>query len=90
MPTATDRDFLDMRVSDVRRVPHAGQVHHVVLLQESGSDRRLPIWIGQEHAFELALRLLGRGSLLPRPLSSDVSAASSRPSAPCARSVSTA
>jgi uncharacterized protein len=74
MPTATDRDFLDMRVSDVRRIPHAGQVHHVVLLQESGSDRRLPIWIGQEHALELALRLLGRGSQLPRPLSSDVSA----------------
>jgi bifunctional DNase/RNase len=74
MPTATDRDFLDMRVSDVRRVAHAGQGHHVVLLQESGGDRRLPIWIGQEHALELALRLLGHGSQLPRPLSSDLSA----------------
>ena len=49
MPTATDRDFLDMRVGDVRRV---------VLLQESSSSRRLPIWIGHEHALELALRLL--------------------------------
>ena len=74
MPTATDRDFLDMRVSDVRRVAHNGQAHHVVLLQESGGDRRLPIWIGQEHALELALRLLGHGSQLPRPLGSDLSA----------------
>jgi uncharacterized protein len=74
MPIATDRDFLDMRVSDVRRVAHAEQEHHVVLLQEAGSDRRLPIWIGHEHALELALRLLGYDSQLPRPLSSDLSA----------------
>ena len=74
MPTATDRDFLDMRVSDVRRIAHAGQDHHVVLLQETGSGRRLPIWIGHEHALELALRLLGHSSQLPRPLSSDLSA----------------
>jgi bifunctional DNase/RNase len=74
MPTATDRDFLDMRVSDVRRVTHAGQDHHVVLLQEVGGDRRLPIWIGEEHALELALRLLGHSSQLPRPLGSDLSA----------------
>jgi bifunctional DNase/RNase len=74
MPTATDRDFLDMQVSDVRRIPHAGQDHHVVLLQESESDRRLPIWIGREHAIELALRLLGHGPQLARPLSSDLSA----------------
>ena len=74
MPTATDRDFLDMQVSDVRRIAHAGQDHHVVLLQERESDRRLPIWIGGEHAIELALRLLGYGSQLPRPLSSDLTA----------------
>ena len=74
MPTATDRDFLDMQVSDVRRIAHAGQDHYVVLLQEPGSDRRLPIWIGREHAIELALRLLGHGAQLARPLSSDLSA----------------
>ena len=76
MPTATDRDFLNMRVSDVRRIAHSGQGqdHYVVLLQETGSDRRLPIWIGHEHALELALRLLGHSSQLPRPLSSDLSA----------------
>jgi bifunctional DNase/RNase len=74
MPTATDRDLLSMRVSDVRRIAHAGQDHHVVLLQERESNRRLPIWIGREHAIELALRLLGRGSQLARPLGSDLSA----------------
>ena len=41
MPTATDRDFLDMRVSDVRRVAHAGQDHRVVLLQ-AGRQRPTP------------------------------------------------
>ena len=74
MPTATDRDFLDMRVSDVRRITHDGQNHHVVVLQEPEGGRRLPIWIDHEHALELALRLLGHSSQLPRPLSSDLSA----------------
>jgi bifunctional DNase/RNase len=74
MPTATDRDFLDMPVSDVRRVTHSGRDHHVVLLREPESGRRLPIWIGREHALELALRLLGHGSDLARPLGSDLSA----------------
>ena len=74
MPSATDRDFLDLRVSDVRRVGHSGQDHHVVLFQESESGRRLPIWIGHEHALELALRLLGRDSQLPRPIGSDLTA----------------
>jgi uncharacterized protein len=74
MPTATARDFLDMRVSDLRRIAHAGQDHHVVLLQEPASGRRLPIWIGREHALELALRLLGHSPQLARPLGSDRSA----------------
>jgi len=62
-----------MPVSDVRRVTHSGQDHHVVL-REPESGRRLPIWIGREHALELALRLLGHGSDLARPLGSDLSA----------------
>lgn len=73
MPTATDRDFLDMRVSDVRRVTRLGRDHHVVLLQEPPSGRRLPIWIGQETAIEIALRLLGHGPVA-RPLGSDLAA----------------
>ena len=54
--------------------PPARQDHHVVLLQKSESGRRLPIWIGHEHALELALRLLGRDSQLPRPIGSDLTA----------------
>jgi bifunctional DNase/RNase len=74
MMRVTDRDLLDMRISDVRRISDAGQDHHVVLLHESESGRRLPVWIGREHALELALRLLGHGPRLGRPLGSDLSA----------------
>ena len=48
MPTATDRDFLDMRVSDVRRVVHSGQDHHVALLQEAASPQALLDELAQE------------------------------------------
>jgi bifunctional DNase/RNase len=74
MPTATDRDFLDMPVSDIRRITHSGRDHHVVLLQEPQSGRRLPIFIGCETATEIALRLLGHGPQLARPLGSDLTA----------------
>jgi hypothetical protein len=52
MPTATDRDFLDMAVRDVRRVTRSGRDNHAVLLQEPQSGRRLSIWIGQQTAIE--------------------------------------
>jgi bifunctional DNase/RNase len=74
MPTATDRDFLDMPVSDVRRIARSGRDHHVVVLHEVGGDRRLPIWIGREAAIEIALRLLDHGWQLARPLGSDLTA----------------
>ena len=60
-----------MPVRDVRRVTRSGRDHHVVLLQEPQSGRRLPIWIGQETAIEIALRLLGHGPLA-RPLGLDL------------------
>jgi bifunctional DNase/RNase len=72
MPTATDRDFLDMQVSDVRRMVSAGRDCHVVMLQEVGADRRLPIWIGPEAAMEIAFRLLGHGPQFARPHTSDL------------------
>lgn len=74
MPTATDRHFLDMPVNDVRRIIQSGRECHVVLLQEPASGRRLPIWIGREAAIEIALRLVGEGSKLARPLGSDLTA----------------
>ena len=67
MPTATDRDFLDMQVSDVRRIVSNGRDCHVVLLQQVGGDRRLPIWIGSEAAMTIAFHLLGYGPQLARP-----------------------
>jgi uncharacterized protein len=74
MPTVTDRDFVDVPVSDVRRIVRSGRDYHVVVLREAGGDRRLPIWIGREAAIEIALRLLGHGSQLFRPLGSDLTA----------------
>jgi uncharacterized protein len=63
-----------MPISDVRRVIRLGRGQHAVLLQEPQSGRRLPIWIGEETAIEIALRLLGHGPQLARPLSSDLTA----------------
>jgi bifunctional DNase/RNase len=74
MTTATDQDSLDMPVSDVRRIIQSGRACHVVLLQEPESGRRLPIFIGHETAIEIALRLLGHGPQLGRPLGSDLTA----------------
>jgi len=74
MPTATDQNSLDMPVSDVRRIIQSGRPCHVVLLQEPESGRRLPIFIGHETAIEIALRLLGHGPQLVRPLGSDLTA----------------
>jgi uncharacterized protein len=74
MPTVTDRDFLDMPVGDVRRIERSGRDHHIVVLHEVDGDRRLPIWIGREAAIEIALRLLGHGPDLFRPLGADLAA----------------
>ncbi|HET7093541.1 MAG TPA: bifunctional nuclease domain-containing protein [Thermomicrobiales bacterium] len=65
-PTMTET--VDMRVVDVRR-RHAeeGQApRHVVLLEEIGGTRRLPIWIGAFEATALALHL--ERIPQPRPL----------------------
>jgi bifunctional DNase/RNase len=72
MPTVTDRDFLDMQVSDVWRIVSNGRDCHVVLLQEIDGDRRLPIWIGSEAAMTIAFHLLGYGSQLARPHTPDL------------------
>ena len=73
MPAATQEAFIDMRVKDVRKAlgtpnPDA----YVVLLEERGGDRRLPIWIGHEQALGLALRL--EGAEVARPLTCDLMA----------------
>ncbi len=50
---------IEVRILDVRRVPNdAGKPpQHVVVLEEVGGVRRLPIWIGPAEAESLALQL---------------------------------
>lgn len=57
-----------MRVTDVHRLPgEEGLLEpHVVVLDEVGGDRRLPIWIGPPEAVALALTL--QTVAMPRPL----------------------
>jgi bifunctional DNase/RNase len=69
MPAATQQEFIEMRVSDVRRRRESAQ-DHIVLLTESDGPRRLPIWTGREEAVHLALRFLG--AQLDRPLTHDL------------------
>jgi bifunctional DNase/RNase len=59
--------LIEMRVTDVRRAPAAGGVpeRYVVLLQEEGGERGLPIWIGPFEGTALAMIL--EGAELPRP-----------------------
>lgn len=69
MATATRHEFLDMRVTDVRRVRDSARDHIVVLAEPDGAHR-LPIWIGRDEARPIALRLLG--AQLQRPLTHDL------------------
>lgn len=51
-------DLVEMRVADVRRgAPDAKPAAHLVLLEEVGGDRRLPIWIGPQEGLSMALLL---------------------------------
>lgn len=60
-------DVVEMRVADVRRGAHdARPAAHLVMLQETAGDRRLPIWIGPPEAMSLAFLL--EKIDLPRPL----------------------
>jgi len=58
---------IEMRVAEVRRYSAEGDAppKHVLVLQEVGGARSLPIWIGPFEATGIALRL--EGAELPRP-----------------------
>lgn len=48
-------EAVEMRIADVRRGAHdAKPAAHLVLLQEVGGDRQLPIWIGPQEAISMA------------------------------------
>jgi hypothetical protein len=61
MTTATDVEFVEMRIAKVVGVGGADDevVRCVVVLDEVAGDRQLPIMIGQAEAFSLAARLGG-------------------------------
>ena len=58
---------VEMRVADVRRARGGDEapVRHVILLQEVGGSRRLPIWVGAFEATALAMTVTGDD--MPRP-----------------------
>jgi bifunctional DNase/RNase len=68
-PTAsTTPSWTDVRVSDVRRSEPTEPIGsaHVMVLQELGGTRQLPIWIGPAEAAALALNI--EEAETPRPL----------------------
>ncbi len=70
---AQPAELVDMRVAEVWRIPapEAGELpRHVVVLDEIGGDRRLPLWIGEFEASTIALQL--ENVRLPRPLPYDL------------------
>jgi RNA polymerase sigma factor (sigma-70 family) len=66
--TADEVRWTEVSVAEIRRAQGADswQRKHVMILQEHGGDRRLPIWIGPVEATALALTL--ESTELPRPL----------------------
>jgi len=56
---------VEMRVVDVRRMREQDRSRQVVILEEVGGVRRLPIWIGPAEATGIALSL--ERVALPRP-----------------------
>jgi RNA polymerase sigma factor (sigma-70 family) len=67
MPADEAAGWLEMRVADVRRGDADDDMpeRHVVLLEEKGGSRRLPIWVGSFEGTALAMAL--QGAELPRP-----------------------
>jgi RNA polymerase sigma factor (sigma-70 family) len=66
--TTTDAvEWIDVSVAEIRRAQgdDVWQRKHVMILQERGGDRRLPIWIGPAEATALALTL--ESAETPRP-----------------------
>lgn len=68
MPTRARTDEIEMEVVDVRRFTEAetDPAKHVVVLQEKGGDRQLPIWVGPGEAEAIALTL--ESVETPRPM----------------------
>ncbi len=68
MPTPQENPFLEMRIADVRRRRATGDQPrlHVVILEELGGQRTLPIWMGPFEGESLAMQV--RQVAIARPL----------------------
>jgi RNA polymerase sigma factor (sigma-70 family) len=67
MNNAVEQRWVRSSVTEIR-LAHGedGEEHHIMVLSESGGDRKLPIWIGPAEATALALSL--ESTETPRPI----------------------
>ena len=67
MNNAPEQRWVPSSVTEIR-LAHGedGEEHHIMVLSESGGDRKLPIWIGPAEATALALAL--ESTETPRPI----------------------
>jgi len=67
MNNAVEQHWVRSSVTEIR-LAHGedGEEHHIMVLSESGGDRKLPIWIGPAEATALALAL--ESTETPRPI----------------------
>jgi RNA polymerase sigma factor (sigma-70 family) len=74
VPAAANRSFVDARIVEVRRSAGDDPTRrpHVVVLEEAGGERRLPIYVGASEAIALACSL--ESVETPRPLTYQFSA----------------
>lgn len=68
MPATRNMDAVEVRVAAVRRAPAdaGGPKYHMLVLEEVGGGRRLPIWVGEYEGTAIALKKEGVEG--PRPL----------------------
>jgi uncharacterized protein len=68
MSAAPNAKAVEVRVADVWMRPEERDArrYHIILLQEVGGERRLPIWVGQAEGTAIALQI--EGVKVPRPL----------------------
>lgn len=67
MNDAADQRWVPSSATEIRMArSQDGEEHHIMVLSESGGDRKLPIWIGPAEATALALSL--ESSEIPRPI----------------------
>lgn len=67
MRSESEGGTVEMRLADVLRLPAEddGSPEWVIVLEEVGGERRLPIWVGEAEATWVAMAL--EGTELPRP-----------------------